>query len=675
MLNLIAHIVGRPVCVQGLGTGIGIIGGKAGHTAGLIRPIRLSIPAHERIALHGHVRQIAIGGRVGLHSLGELVLPVTLAGINEGRRISRRGILLVRNEIDTVLSHIHIIGHRCIGGHICNRGAGRIEILSIPNIVCDICRTGIIIATVSQLLAFQRAQHQCHDVPCNHMERLRIIQHVVIREIRVKALKRDLAVCSSRGCLNHGRIRGACALTIQNHFHTSLRVFDTVAIIVPCHGVGNCLTITIIRDLLIHGHGLRHRLSRNVRRHRIHRAVHIQCQQRILLTRNLKPERTARLQTGQCITENREHGAAVLEIGNIRIIIVLRQNSRLGTVVTRININHGDHISRRNAIILIGFIHGECKRKVGITAVHTGLCNRNKLRDIQRTVGNHTVLNLFGVIIANALPVDILTSDAGQCIHIIELGIDGVIPQIQTGNTAVIHVTNIPCATQIGPAGLVHISGCSLNGIPISLCRNQTISVMIILQHLHANNRVAGIAADIQSSNFPGGCHIAVQIHLRQLNMLGLTLHGTDAHIGADFHKDLVRNRNRLALGIELHSRTGLGIHAKAMMGSSVAFKPVVLDNAAVHIQRTTLGNKHSAGRRGSTDDHVLRNRRTASNGHGAAVGHMHSASAVADIRHVLASAGQRHIVQRHISALNIQQTSTMLIALQPGQTDIGQSQ
>ena len=53
----------------------------------------------------------------------------------------------------------------------------------------------------------------------------------------------------------------------------------------------------------------------------------------------------------------------------------------------------------------------------------------------------------------------------------------------------------------------------------------------------------------------------------------------------------------------------------------------------------------------------------------------MHSASAVADIRHILAAACQCYIIQRHAGIMHIQQAGTVLVALQTGQPNIGQSQ
>ena len=311
-----------------------------------------------------------------------------------------------------------------------------------------------------------------------------------------------------------------------------------------------------------------------------------------------------------------------------------------------------------DTIILIGLI--DRKGDFIITIIH-----RDDFRNRQHTAGNCAIQHILRSIIADFVAIDINTRDAGQCIHIMERSIHSVIIEIQARNTLINHVSDITRAVDIFPTSLIHVTSRGFNIVTIGLSRNQTVNLMVIFMDFDVDISIAGITTNIHCCDTRFSRHLTVQIHTRQLDVIRLAVIRTNSHVGANFHKNLVRDKNPVTGRIEIDSTATLCINAGAICSRSIAFH-----NGTKDIQLAVLSNKNSAGSIG-TDSLIAGDFGVILQIHTTTGSHMNSGTAIIHIGYSQLSVGHRDQRKRHVSVLHIENAAFIVQTILPGQAHL----
>ena len=660
MLNIISDMDRLPMRIQVFYTGHRVILGIAEN---LLTALRLGKPAQELVAGHRHRRKHTVSLGIGLHRLCQQINPIAGTVKNECGGIRRSGIALIGMELNDILCQLDEINHRGICRRIGHHRTGSAPVLNIRCRITHINNGIIILAAVIHVLTLQSTQSHRDLITGDNIKRIAVIQDIVIRIAAVQTgeCHDTTGVCDLLlvPTIQTGLLALRCtSLTIQNDRHTLNRLTGTRNRITDSR--------TIIRNGLITHQCLLHLQTGNVRRHGVHRAIHLERQLIILLCRN--PEVQLRslmcVLTAQELRTDNQRSRSVLKIRRIDIIRTLLQHIIFCTISAG-NIDTND-LGRRNTIDLAGFIR--CKRNSKIAIVH-----RHDFRNRQHRIAirQHAVVNLQLRIIIGVSTVDILAINTRQRRHIRECCIQRKPAEIQTGNAVIIHITNIPRTTVVLPAGLVLLTSNPVNFIRRQLRRNQTIRIMIHLVltrgiiDLNADTGIAGLTVDIQRSNRMLFSLFCLKKHPSQIDIRRLTIGSTHRSICAGFDKDFILNLNRIAIAVNVQ-RTAI-LHVNAVAVSNV----IIAENTnAGYFQTTAICNIHCAGRI-LTIRSIIRDIRIILNQNIGTTVNIQSRTAIVDILNGLQTIRQTGLVNHCTGSLDIQNASFVSRTVLPGQRDI----
>ena len=254
-----------------------------------------------------------------------------------------------------------------------------------------------------------------------------------------------------------------------------------------------------------------------------------------------------------------------------------------------------------------------------------------------------------------------------------ERSVDGVIIEVQTGDTIIDHITDIPQATVVFPTGLVLLAHDVIDFIA-GLGRNQTIGEVleisgvkrtIVQVHFNVDVRRSCLTGNIQCSHQLRVRRLRLQEHIRQSHISRLAVSRADSGRRTGFQINLILHQDDIAFAVNIQLAAILDIDAVAIQSIAIAS-----DFSTGNSQMTRILYEHSA-RSAGTDRLIVPHQRIVRHRDFSAGSDIQSRTAVIHRMIAVIAIQQLHIIQQSCCVLHIQQTGRIGRTGHTSQSDI----